>query len=555
MTAAGATQVDVAVVGAGVSGVYCAWRLAMSDEYRDAYIAVYELSDRVGGRLVSVEPPGMPNVSVELGGMRFFSSQRNVYGLVTRELRLPIVELPADEPENVGFFRGERYRRWQFEPPVQSTGTGTFPYRVAGGYQAPAGFPFNADWEEREIAPTDLLLYAVTVAVPEYNPADDAATREATLRAATFDGRPLGEWGFWNLLARVLSREAYELMKAVVGYDSTFLNWNAVDSILLNLDFDPAVKKYRVVTGYDQVPLQLAERFRDTGGTVNFGHRLRQFDMRANGEGADKVVATFDTDDDAGRHRAVVVEADRLILAMPRTSLEGIRQVGPVLGRDQTHVHELLRTVKPDPLFKIAITYAVPWWQAYGVTEGRSLSDQPIRQCYYWGVEGQEPSGNPENHNGVLLLYNDAESMDFFGGYMNSTDYFEQRPNQWAGSGANGSPSWHRHPAPRRMVEAVHRQVVEMHDAKGVLEPYSAAAIDWSGYPYGGGVNFWKAGVNSDAVIPEVAQPKADLPIYIVGEAYSRSQSWVEGALETSELVLQTKFGLAPPPWVETADG
>jgi len=555
VTAAEATQVDIAVVGAGVSGVYCAWRLAMSDEYRDAQIAVYELSDRVGGRLVSAEPPGMPNVSVELGGMRFFSSQRNVYGLVTRELRLPIVELSADEPENLGFFRGERYRRWQFEPPARSNGTGPLQYRVAGRYQPPAGLPFKVDWEEREIAPTDLLLYAVMMAVPAYNPADDPATRKGTLRAATFDGRMLGEWGFWNLLARVLSREAYELMKAVVGYDSTFLNLNAVDSILENLDFDPAVKKYRVVTGYDQVPLQLAKRFRQAGGSVHFGHRLRELDMRAGGEGADKVVATFDADDEAGGHREVVVDADRLILAMPRTSLEGLRQVGPLLGRRQTHVHALLRTVSPDPLFKIAITYAAPWWQAFGVTKGRSLSDQPIRQCYYWGVEGQEPGGDPENHNGVLLFYNDAESVDFFRGYMNSTDYFEGRPNPWVGPRAAGSPSWHRHPAPRRLVQAAHRQVVEMHGAKGVPEPYSAAVIDWSGYPYGGGANFWKAGVNSDAVIPEVAQPKADLPIYIVGEAYSGSQSWVEGALETSELVLQTKFGLTPPPWVETSSG
>jgi len=32
-------------------------------------------------------------------------------------------------------------------------------------------------------------------------------------------------------------------------------------------------------------------------------------------------------------------------------------------------------------------------------------------------------------------------------------------------------------------------------------------------------------------------QPDLALPIYIAGESFSRSQSWVEGALETAEAV------------------
>lgn len=550
MTTHQVTELDVAIVGGGVSGVYTAWRLSQSEQYANAKIGVFELSDRVGGRLVSAVPPGMPSVQVELGGMRFFSTQPNIAGLVTRELQLPVVELPADNPENIGFFRGRQARRWQFEPPATSTGTGPFPYRITRGYQPPPQFPYGPDWEETEIAPTDLLVYAVMLAVPAYNPADDAATREQTLRTASFDGVPLARWGFWNLLARVLSREAYTLMRAVVGYDSTFQNWNAVDSILENLDFDPAVKKYRVVSGYDQVPTQLAQRFVGAGGQIAYGHRLREFDLRSAGGGKDHVIATFDAAGPDGVRHEVVVEADHLVLAMPRVALESLRKVGPVLGRRQTRVHEMLRTVTPDPLFKVALAYDVPWWESYGVTSGRSLSDQPIRQCYYWGVEGDQPAADPANRNGVLLVYNDAESMNYFGGFMSSTDFFQTQPNPWVGPGSQGSTTWNQHPAPRLLVQAAHRQVVEMHGAKGAIEPYAAAAIDWSGHPYGGGVNFWNAGVNSTELIPEVVQPVSDLPVYIVGEAYSRSQSWVEGALETSELVLQGKFGLAPPPWI-----
>ena len=58
---------DVAVVGGGVSGVYAAWRL-MRDSGPATFgnagarprITVFEGSDRVGGRMLSVTPPGMP---------------------------------------------------------------------------------------------------------------------------------------------------------------------------------------------------------------------------------------------------------------------------------------------------------------------------------------------------------------------------------------------------------------------------------------------------------------------------------------------------------------
>ena len=35
----------------------------------------------------------------------------------------------------------------------------------------------------------------------------------------------------------------------------------------------------------------------------------------------------------------------------------------------------------------------------------------------------------------------------------------------------------------------------------------------------------------------EALQPDPDLPVYIAGESFSRSQSWVEGAFETAEAV------------------
>lgn len=39
--------------------------------------------------------------------------------------------------------------------------------------------------------------------------------------------------------------------------------------------------------------------------------------------------------------------------------------------------------------------------------------------------------------------------------------------------------------------------------------------------------------------------------IYVVGEAFSSDQGWIEGALRTAESVLLTHFELTEPDWIE----
>jgi monoamine oxidase len=63
-------------------------------------------------------------------------------------------------------------------------------------------------------------------------------------------------------------------------------------------------------------------------------------------------------------------------------------------------------------------------------------------------------------------------------------------------------------------------------------------SLHWGADPREIGWTFWRAGQNSDESMATAIQPDRSLPIYICGESFSRSQSWVEGALETSELAV-----------------
>src|SRR3977135_387110 len=91
-------QIEIAVVGAGVAGTYCCWRLQTAQTGRKAVL--FEMDDRIGGRLWSVDIPEIPGVVGELGGMRFLDLQRMVFSL-TRHLGLSTSDFPMGGPLNI----------------------------------------------------------------------------------------------------------------------------------------------------------------------------------------------------------------------------------------------------------------------------------------------------------------------------------------------------------------------------------------------------------------------------------------------------------------------
>ena len=400
-------EVDVAIVGGGISGIYSGWRL-LSDGVGGSpllrkwagpdgrlKVAVFEGSRRIGGRLLSARPPGMPHITCEMGGMRYVSSQALIRNLVENVLKLPRREQVVDEPQNVAYVRGKHLRLRQVGDPS------ALPYGLR---------PAEAQWLAGGRSPAELIGWAMNQVVPGLSDPNlhGDALREF-LRAAHVDGSPLYQHGFWNLLARALSNEAYQLCRTLVGYDALGANANAVDLTAEYYDFTPDVKYYLIDGGYDLVPWTLERQFRDQGGQVVLDAWLDHFDAVTLADGTTGVALTFG---DGTR-----VHARSIILAMPRRSIELLRPTGPVLDPKRApHVQYLLNSVEPVPLYKLCISYPNPWWESFGVKQGRSLTDGPVRQCYYWGVEGQQPGGDKRNRNAVIMAYNDETSVSYWGG-------------------------------------------------------------------------------------------------------------------------------------------
>ncbi len=107
------------------------------------------------------------------------------------------------------------------------------------------------------------------------------------------------------------------------------------------------------------------------------------------------------------------------------------------------------------------------------------------------------------------------------------------------------------HEATERMVEVANSQLAEVHAQQEIPEPYSAVFHDWSSDPYGGGWHEWKANFRIDEIMWKMLKPVDNDDIFIVGEAYSIGQGWVEGALTTAEQMLETRFGFDRPTWLD----
>jgi monoamine oxidase len=555
-------QYDVVIVGGGISGVYSGWRLMTADVKQSPIlkkwagkdklkVAVFEGSGRIGGRLLTARPQGFPDTVCELGGMRYVSSQTLIRSLVENELKLKRFEQVVAKPENIAYIRGKQIRE--------------------GDLTSPGLLPYDLTWAEQENVlkedPSGLLGWAVAKLLPGVNQFT-GADLEKYLQYAKIDGVPLYKIGFWNLIAKALSPEAYQLSRTLVGYDCLGSNVNAVDLSTEYFEFTPGVHYYLFNQGYDTVPWELEQRFKSAGGEVIQDSWVEGFDKITLDDGTVGVKVNFRD------HKKASVIARAIILAVPRRSLELLKPEGPVLDPEKSPAFQnMLHSVEPIPLYKIFLAYPYPWWTAVGVSQGRSLTDLPIRQCYYWPVvPGDNVTPSPYGH-ALTMSYNDASSVDFWAGLAqprrkrdpklgliqrNPADQHEaflSKPLPQTAAAKDPysqrlRENWDKHKATAAMVEEMHRQLVQMHNVALAPEPVDAAFIDWSADPYGGGVHLWKRGYKSWEMLEDITQPVDDFPCYICGEAYSTNQTWAEGSLQTAEIVLQKRLLLDAPAWI-----
>jgi monoamine oxidase len=515
MHAAQDTKIDIAIIGGGPSGCYCAYRLA--EARPQEAIHLFETSDRFGGRLWSKRLQPNDRVALEIGGMFVSDAHENTAGLIGR-LGLDLIR--------VSWKSGHQYLRGCVLTDDMYSDSAAIPYRLA-----PA---------EAGKRPGALALHALTQIVPDLfdlwpftktGPWGTPMGAARHLRAVRVGGRSLYDWGFWNLLSEVMSNEAIELLAATHGSAAAFRNTNAYDAIwTLMGEAHPGQSHFVVAEGYQQLPLALMQA---SAHAVTFVpcKRLVRIQMLAEG-----FRLHFETP--AGEES---IEARAVILALPKRAME-------LIDFDEALVdarfYDALAAVCAVPACKAYLLFDKPWWNgSVKLPESTavdpltvSFTDLPLRQCYYFAGAADGP--------GVLMTaFADDAAASFWAG-LDSEQYADTRKGEWLEDGDDSLR------ASDALIQAAHRQLQLMHPGQVVDRPSGAIFFDWSADPYGGGWHAWVPHVRSWEVRNRIRQPNPQLAFYTCGEAFAQPQGWVEGAINNAEVMLEKHFGVPRPSWV-----
>jgi hypothetical protein len=174
-------------------------------------------------------------------------------------------------------------------------------------------------------------------------------------------------------------------------------------------------------------------------------------------------------------------------------------------------------------------------------TIGPSVSDMPIRQVVYFGNNALDQSGTPVY--GLLASYDDEQFTSFW----RELEIGPHRKREVPPSADTQTLEGPRK-SPTIMIRMLRSQLAAMHfgpgaSYKSVPEPLETRYMDWSLPPFNAGYHAWAAHYDIADVQNKIRKPSQLLPgvdanIFVVGEAYSNDQAWVEGAYCTAESVL-----------------
>ncbi len=485
---------DLAIIGAGVAGTYVAYRLAT--RRKDWRIGVFERSERIGGRLLSLPPPAEGGVAAEMGGMRYRTSQPLVSGII-EELGLASRPFLTVHDDNRFFLRGTRWRAAE-------------PYEATGAYAL--------DDSERGLSPAEVLLTAFERIVPgAASLSDDGWV--TVKREYRFLGRPLIEWPMEEALQSVLSEDGFRYVVDGFGYTTLFTQRNTADAIpWVLIEARPESENRTLKEGMEQLPRQLAARSAQGGTPTLLEHELTGLDTADDG-----FALHF-----AGRPDVL---ARRVVLAVPRVGLEGVAHRTPVLNGPETAA--LIRSVTPYPAAKLSLVYERGWWRDAGVEGMRAVTDLPLSKTYYF----DRGEGAGQGLALLLASYSDGSNRESWAALRG-----DARPPRDTYS-FDSERRWNAYAASSEQIAEAQRQLRLLHDVERIPDPVASAFVDWRIDGSGAAWHCWNPGARSWKVVQQIVQPLPEHEIYVCGEAYSWSQGWVEGALESADRVVDILTG------------
>jgi monoamine oxidase len=300
---------------------------------------------------------------------------------------------------------------------------------------------------------------------------------------------------FHEYLGEHISEEACKYFRDAEGYDLLLGDWlsgaDGVRAVKQHPDMLPhgEVSWFHIVGGFHKLINTLEEQIRERGVKIFPNYRL--IEVVQNPESVTLYLETEENNDSIVKF----IEAERVFLCVKRLDLADI-----TIDLSQEKL-DAMEAVQPVPMVKMFATYANSWWSSFARRDGNfCITDMPIRKIYY----------GPGHH---LMFYSDCESALYWKDLITE-------------SGKN----------PEALLGEVQRQLSMIYrmDPAKLPRPNAFYSKFWST-----GIHVWRRNSNPEKV-RNLLMGTAQDRIHIAGESFAVNAGWVEGALETINLLVDS---------------
>ncbi|MCH8308917.1 MAG: FAD-dependent oxidoreductase [Chloroflexi bacterium] len=533
---------DIIIVGAGIAGLYCAWRLL--DKDRSLNVVVVDRLNRTGGRLdtdlIKIDTgDGDVTVRDEEGGMRF-NYEMNELMALNGSLGLcddivPFPMSPTSGPNyNRYYMRG--YRSTVEQAPDQDY------------YYWSEAYPNLSD-DEKGKSPVTIIteVYHKILKQNGETPPDSPTPKDwQKFRLEyTWNGTLMNEWQLWGLLRDMgYSEECIKMLSDAIGFEGPFLSLaNAGEAFQILEDFpkDPTYFTFR--RGYSTLPDALREKIEDAGGQIFLGTNVDAINSRGNSYRLKLTVAPPDQSSSPFVENGVTryIDAPKIILAVASKALANLYGASPVFN-ESAHAEQLWRDIQSVVnmrLLKINLYYDEEWWENLDkpVSYGPSFTDLPLGSVYpFYSLQGPENYERPA----ALTIYCDFNNTNFWQHLQNVEPYFNSVLQEHH---TTTSPQV-LFPASEAVVGEATKQFKLLYDYDYIPEPILTSYRLWGGESdFGYAYHQWALNADDKGVIRRLIEPIDH--VYVCNEAYSDMQGWVNGSLRSADLVM-SKFNIQP---------
>jgi hypothetical protein len=588
-------ELDIAIVGGGIAGLYCGYRLTGHNNrvggQKAISFCVFEATERLGGRISTERILNEVETRVEedeyihethkdklefcaeFGPMRIELDQQDLLRVLLKELGFkkcdfepfpPYQSLPSDnDPEyqlkdeenaqpmdllKLAFVR--ILGRLRPSNPIKTKGANFQDEAHATAESASDKAIRDLEYRLNE------LSRVMTTHQPDWKEAfarwmgqlkdtDYQNILEyGRFADGTPDGTPLYEMGFWNLLHEVLSHDAVMKIRDLgTFYHLIPQNPNAGEWLIFWLrGLKTSEQLVGISGGMHRIIKEIGAKISKCGGDrIRKGRKLVKIQKD---DGGDSVLLGFEVIDEHGNKGYESCKAKHVILALPKAPLLELVRMNrdwfstkgfdeDVAAHSADFVH-VLDGVFGFPMLKLFVVLKEKVWEEDTVKTNYYATRMPTRELHYYSCS------YPGSKKGMILLYTDRPASSFWANYVKE-------------SGPQYKPEWH---TPEEIEEKREREnsrlliralkfIRECENVRRrVAEPVRREEIefygirDWGREPYVGANHAWRPERPYWKILRELSafalDGCAEKRVHICGEAYSDYHGFIEGALRSA---------------------